>query len=171
MVNQWRRVAISTVFSVLLLTPALAGTPLTVQTDQSQPILLTSDPASIIIGNPSIADVSLNGRQLILHGHAFGETNLIVMDADGKKIVDFDITVSHDSANQLSLYFATTNNPAQRHSYTCAPNCEASMMTGDPDDWMAKVIASNRAKSDFATGVKTSDLVTKGSSVALSPSQ
>jgi len=171
MVNHWRRLALSTVFNAFLFASAQAGTPLTIQTDQSQPMLLASDPASIIIGNPSIADVSLNGRQLILHGHAFGETNLIVMDADGKRIVDFDITVSHDTANQLSLYFANANSSAQRHSYTCAPNCEASMMTGDPDDWMAKVIASNRAKSDFATGVKTSDLVTKGSSVALSPSQ
>ena len=143
--------------------PAFAGTPLTVQMDQSQLMMLEADPGTIIVGNPSIADVSINGRQLFFHGHSFGETNIMIFDTNGKKVADYDITVSKDTANELSLYLGNATNGAGRHTYSCAPNCEQNMMVGDDSGAFQRLVNDNRTKNDYATGVKTSDLGGKAS--------
>jgi Pilus formation protein N terminal region len=145
---------------------AAAGTPLTVQMDQSQLMMLNADPGTIIIGNPSIADVSLNGRQLFIHGHAAGETNLMVFDGGGNKIADFDLSVSHDTANSLVVYKGNATNGTFRYTYSCAPNCEFNMMAGDDSAAFEKLVSDNRAKTDYATGVKTSDLGPKNVAVS-----
>jgi hypothetical protein len=128
-------------------------------------MVLTGDPGSVIIGNPSIADVSLNGRQLILHGHSFGETNLIVFDTTGNKLVDFDITVAHNTSNQLSVFVASGDKgAARRYTYSCAPYCEANVIVGDA--YAQSVVTDTRAKNDLTNGVKTSDLGPKVGGVA-----
>ena len=156
---------ISTAAALLLLGSgsAFAGSPLVVQMDQSQLMQLTADPGSIIIGNPSIADVSLNGRQLFIHGHSFGETNLMIFDMGGKKIGDYDVTVSHDSENQLSLYMGNATKGVARYTYSCAPNCEQNMMVGDEPTWMQQVLANNRSKVAYATSTRSDDAGGSGS--------
>jgi hypothetical protein len=149
--------ATAAVMTALISNQASAGTSLVVQMDQSQLMQLAADPGSIIIGNPSIADVSLNGRQLFIHGHSFGETNLMIFDTTGKKIGDYDVTVSHDSENQLSLFLGNATKGASRFSYSCAPNCEASMMVGDDPTQMQQILANNRNKVSFATGTSAVD--------------
>jgi len=55
--------------------------------DEATLLRLDRPAAEIVVGNPSIADVSVqSGRVLIVTGKSFGETNLIVMDADGKVV-------------------------------------------------------------------------------------
>ena len=138
---------------------AAAGTPLTVQIDQSQLLTLEADPGTIIIGNPSIADVSLNGKQMYIHGHSFGETNLMIFDASGNKMSEFELTVGNSPINQVTVYRGNGTSTAQRQTYSCAPTCEAAMMAGDNN--LSQVIGDNRSKADFANGVKSSDLVPK----------
>lgn len=149
--------ATAALMTALTANQAQAGTSLVVQMDQSQLMQLTADPGSVIVGNPSIADVSLNGRQLFIHGHSFGETNLMVFDSAGKKIGDYDVTVSHDTENQLSLFVGNATKGANRYSYSCAPNCEASMMVGDDPTVMQQILANNRNKVSFATGTSAVD--------------
>lgn len=143
---------------------AFAGTPLTVQIDHSQLIALQSDPGTIIVGNPSIADVSVNGKQMFVHGHAFGDTNLMIFDISGNKIADYDLSVGNSSSNQVTLFLGSATNGTVRYTYSCAPSCEAAMMVGDPSSYLNKVVGDNRAKTDYASGVKSSDLTPKLSS-------
>ena len=140
---------------------AAAGTPLTVQIDQSQLLTLQSDPGTIVVGNPSIADVSLNGKQMYIHGHSFGETNLMIFDTSGNKMSEFELTVGNSPINQVTVYRGSATSGALRQTYSCAPTCEAAMMSGDND--LGKVIGDNRSKADFASGVKSSDLASKPS--------
>ncbi len=149
--------ATAAVMTALMSSQASAGTSLVVQMDQSQLMQLASDPGSIIICNPSIADVSLNGRQLFIHGHSFGETNLMIFDAAGKKIGDYDVTVSHDTENQLSLFIGNATKGSNRYTYSCAPNCEQNMMVGDDPTTMQQILANNRNKVSFATGTSAVD--------------
>ena len=142
---------------------ALAGTPLTVQIDQSQLLSLDAEPGTIIVGNPSIADVSVNGRQMFVHGHSFGETNLMIFDVNGKKMGDYELTVGNSSNNQVTVFIGSGTNGPTRYTYSCAPTCEAAMMVGDPSAYLNKVVGDNRAKSDYASGVKSSDLAPKSS--------
>ncbi len=136
---------------------AQAGTPLTVEMDQSQLITVNSDAGSIVVGNPSIADASLNGHQVFIHGHSFGETNLMIFDTAGNKLVDFDVTVNHNTSNQLTVFLGSGTAGPSRYTYSCAPNCEANMMVGDNVDFTKNVIELSRGKYYFATGQKAAD--------------
>lgn len=133
---------------------AQAGAQLTIGVDRSQFMQLNADPGSIIVGNPSIADVSLNGRQLFIHGHSAGETNLIIFDQGGNKIGDYDLSVAQDGSNALIVFTGSTAGTS-RLSYVCAPNCERSMAAGDPPPATAALIGVNQTKSDFAQGSKS----------------
>ena len=137
---------------------AIAGqVPMTVEMDQSQLITLPTDPGRIVIGNPSIADMSLNGKQLFIHGHSFGETNMMVFDNDGNKLLDLIVTVAHRTDNQLTMFVGSPDD-VQRYTYTCGPNCEVNMMTGDNFTWTKDVVKMNSLKHDFATGHSTLDV-------------
>jgi Flp pilus assembly secretin CpaC len=64
---------------------------LAVAVDESQILQLPAQPGAIIIGNPSIADVSIQGQKLFVHGRSFGETNLIILDLQGNQIASFQL--------------------------------------------------------------------------------
>jgi hypothetical protein len=129
---------------------ALAAEPLTVFVDKTQLLAISEEPGTVVIGNPAIADVSVNGKQIFVHGHAFGDTNLMILDKSGNQIANFDLTVTHNAGNSLALYKA-----GNRTSYTCAPLCEITMQPGDPLDYVQKVIGINQAMTEFSTGKKS----------------
>jgi len=141
----------------LIVPSANAGTPLTLEVDQSQVVILNADPSSIVVGNPSIADASINGRQIFVHGHTFGQTNLMVFDSAGNKLIDYELTVAHNTQNQVALFKGSTYYGTQRYSYSCAPNCEVNMMIGDNFIWTEDIIKLSRGKYEFATGQKNAD--------------
>jgi Pilus formation protein N terminal region len=140
-----------------LIASAHAATPLTIEMDQSQLITVNAEPGSIVVGNPSIADASINGRQIFIHGHTFGQTNLMVFDSNGNKLLDFELTVAHNTSNQVALFASTPYQGPLRYSYSCAPYCEANMVPGDNFDWTKNIILLSRAKYEFATGQKSAD--------------
>jgi Pilus formation protein N terminal region len=93
----------------------VAAELLVVQVDKTQIISLSEEPGIVVVGNPSMADVSVNGKHVFVHGHSFGDTNLIIIDKNGNQLANFDLTVQHNSSNALAMYKA-----GNRTSYTCA---------------------------------------------------
>ena len=134
-----------------------AGTPLVLETDQTQIIAVTTDPGTVVVGNPSIADVSVNGKQIFLHGHSFGETNVIVLDINGNQLANFAVTVTHNSDNMVAVFWANPNHGATRYSYSCAPYCDSSMMPGDEHGYFKNLTQDSNDKYSFATGKKAAD--------------
>ena len=66
---------------------------------------LIGRPLEIVVGNPSIADVSVqSGKVLVVTGKSFGETNLIVMDADGKVVVNRQLIVQEPRTGFVTMY-------------------------------------------------------------------
>jgi len=65
-------------------------------TDQTKIIRLQQDAANVIVNAPAHASVSLDSsRLLIITPHEPGATSMIVLDKDGKKILQRDIIVSN----------------------------------------------------------------------------
>jgi Flp pilus assembly secretin CpaC len=81
-----RAIAVAAIAAVSALAagPARAADDdIIVKYDQSQLLRLKRPAAEIIIGNPSIADVSVqSGNLLVITGKSFGVTNIITLDAD-----------------------------------------------------------------------------------------
>ena len=100
---------------------------LIVKYDQSQLLRLPRPAAEIIIGNPAIADISVQaGNLLVITGKTFGITNIIALDADRNVIQDQRVLVKRDEAKVVNLQRGT-----QRQSYNCTPQCNPSITIGD----------------------------------------
>ena len=98
-----------------------------VKYDQSQLLRLKRPAAEIIIGNPSIADVSVqSGNLLVVTGKSFGITNIITLDADRNVIQDQRVLVKRDEGKVVNL-----QRGIDRQSYNCTPQCNPSITIGD----------------------------------------
>src|SRR5690606_22683345 len=77
--------------------PALADPGFVVGIDQSALLSTVATPRVVIVGNPSIADVSLQGSRLVITGRSYGSTNLILLDQNGSTISEMPLTVVSDA--------------------------------------------------------------------------
>ena len=95
--------------------------------DEATLVRLDRPAAEIVVGNPSIADVSVqSSKTLVITGKSFGETNLIVMDADGKVVVNRTLIVQEPRTGFVTLYKGS-----ERQTLHCAPHCTPPLVIGD----------------------------------------
>jgi Flp pilus assembly secretin CpaC len=121
---------------------------LIVKYDQSQLLRLPRAASEIIIGNPAIADVSVQaGNLLVVTGKTFGITNIIALDADRNVIQDQRILVRRDELKVVNLMRGT-----ERQSYNCAPQCNPSITVGDEQKYFDTISRASRAKISFSSG-------------------
>ncbi|MCB1430215.1 MAG: pilus assembly protein N-terminal domain-containing protein [Nitratireductor sp.] len=103
------------------------GEPVTVIVDRAKVFRISRPAATVIIGNPSIADATVEDEKtLVLTGRSFGVTNLIVLDAAGNPIVDETLVVRGHEANTVRIY-----RRSERETLACAPVCEPTLTIGD----------------------------------------
>lgn len=111
---------------LLLSYNAATAADITVQLNQAKIIKLARAADTIIIGNPNIADASVqDANTLVLTGKGFGSTNLVVLDGAGAPIVDEQVVVSRDERRTVRVYSRTNV-----ITLSCTPNCEAATMGG-----------------------------------------
>lgn len=135
-------------FAALLAAPQARAGDLIVRYDQSQLIRLPRPAAEVIIGNPSVADVNIQGGNLlVVTGKTFGVTNIIALDAQRNVIQDQRVLVQRDDARTVSLYKGT-----MRESYTCTPSCSPTIMIGDETKFFDTISKHAAQKAGIATG-------------------
>ena len=119
---------------------------LIVKYDQSQLLRLPRPAAEIIIGNPTIADISVqSGNLLVITGKTFGITNIIALDADRNVIQDQRVLVKRDEVKVVNLHRG-----AQRQSYNCTPQCNPSITVGDEQAYFDTIQKASQAKIGFS---------------------
>ena len=73
--------------------------------NQAKIIKLSRAADTIIIGNPEIADASVqDASTVVLTGKGFGVTNLVILDDAGAPIIDEQVMVSRSTASTLRIY-------------------------------------------------------------------
>ncbi|MFN4141800.1 pilus assembly protein N-terminal domain-containing protein [Aestuariivirga sp.] len=123
-----------------------AAEPLTLQTDKSRIIELARAPGTVVVGNPSIADITLSGNLLFLHGKAFGNTNIIVLDEQGREIVEYDVNVTSGGSDYAVVMFKS----GKRESYDCKTDCQPALQAGDSTEYFDSVVGQISRKSGSA---------------------
>ena len=119
---------------------------LNVEIDQAKLIRLDKPGAEIIIGNPSIADVSVqSSRLLVVTGKSTGLTNLMVLDGRGNLTLSKKIFVSVDTKRLV-----TVNKGVARQTYSCSPYCGPSLMPGDAETFFEPLAKEIRNKLGLA---------------------
>jgi Flp pilus assembly secretin CpaC len=94
--------------------------------DQSRIVKVPERTATIVVGNPLIADASVQpGGLMVLTGKGFGRTSLIALDGSGNKLLETNLLV-RGPADTVTVYRGI-----QRETYSCEPECEPRNTPGD----------------------------------------
>ena len=126
--------------------PALAAT-FTVNVDQAQIMRLPDKVATIVIGNPLIADASLqSGGILVVTGKGYGSTNLLAMDRAGKIVLDTTVQVVGPTGGDLVVVYKGV----ARESYSCAPECSRRSTLGDDNRYFTETLGQIGTRSNQA---------------------
>jgi Flp pilus assembly secretin CpaC len=137
----------------LLLLPAVAVAEpsldsIAVNVDQAKLVKLPARVATIVVGNPLIADVTLqNGGMVVVTGKGYGATNFIAMDRGGEVLVDRVIQVEGPTDQLVTVYRGV-----ERESYSCMPICQRRVTLGDGESYFKAAMdqagtLSNQASS------------------------
>jgi putative type II/III system pilus formation protein len=107
-----------------------------VNVDQAKLVKLPNSVSTIVVGNPLIADVSLqSGGIVVVTGKGYGATNFIAMDRSGEVLVDRVIQVEGPSDQLITVYRG-----AERESYSCMPVCQRRVTLGDSDTYFKSTL-------------------------------
>ena len=127
------------------LTSAGAAEVINVIMDQAKITPVPDRTATLVVGNPLIADVSVQaGGTMVLTGKGYGVTNVIALDHAGKVLSDKLVRVKGPLENVV-VYRGTT-----RESYTCAPNCERRITLGDSAEYFETTLTQTAVRNNRA---------------------
>jgi Flp pilus assembly secretin CpaC len=90
--------------------------------NQAKIVKLTQDASTIVVGNPEIVDATVqDARTIVLTGKGFGVTNLVILNPEGKAVVDEAVFVSRNDDKTLRIY-----RRSNVQTLSCTPFCEGS---------------------------------------------
>jgi hypothetical protein len=118
-----------------------------VMLDQARVLKLPGNVATLVVGNPLIADATVQpGGILVLTGKGYGVTNLIALDVNGRVLVDHLIEVQ-GAPDTVVVYRGI-----ERESYSCTPFCDRRVTLGDTPDYFDKTLKQTTDRSSSAQG-------------------
>ena len=139
----FRLIALTSLGLVLLGTASVSAqdnAPIQVNVNMARVLRISAPAATVIVGNPGIADVTIQDPQtLILTGKSFGQTNLIVLDSYGEPIADTLVEVAQMQAGVMTVYQGQL-----RTTLACAPVCQPTVMLGDDNTFTTETLASSQ---------------------------
>jgi Flp pilus assembly secretin CpaC len=153
-----RSVAVATLLWPAVCLGASDPDRIAVYVDQAKLLKLPAKVATIIVGNPLIADVTLQGGGIVVvTGKGYGATNFIAMDRSGDVLVDRQIQVEGPSDQLVTVYRGV-----ERESYSCMPICQRRITLGDGEGYFKTAIdqagsLSSQASGSAAAGAKSSN--------------
>jgi hypothetical protein len=130
--------------------PALAGAEaaadIDVHLDQAKLVKLPEKAATVVIGNPLIADATIQpGGLMVITGKGYGKTNVIALDRGGKVLMSSSVEVTGPRGDVVVLYRGV-----DRETYSCAPWCERRFTLGDSEKYFNNTGAQITTRSGMA---------------------
>lgn len=118
-----------------------------VMVDQAKVIRLPDRTQTVIVGNPMIADISVqkNGI-LVVTGKSFGVTNFIALDAAGGMLAESRVTVRAATDSVV-----TVQRGMDRESYSCAPQCQPAIQLGDSNKFFGEVGSQAASRNQMSS--------------------
>src|SRR5882762_6031906 len=130
---------------------------ISVYVDQAKLVKLPAKVSTIVVGNPLIADVTLqSGGIIVVTGKGYGATNFIAMDRNGEVLVDRQIQVEGPSDQLVTVYRGV-----ERESYSCMPICQRRVTLGDGENYFKSVIDQAGSLSSQASGAAAANAASK----------
>lgn len=122
-----------------------AKDPIAVMIDRAKVMRISAPAATVVIGNPAIADATVQDRQtLVITGKITGVTNLVILDAKGELIADELINVEKADRGMV-----TVQRGASRYTYACTPNCNVALEPGDATEYFSQASSQMAGRGGF----------------------
>ena len=146
--NGWACLAAALLLSALSVSPAAAQSErVVINLDQAQTLRMPEGVSTLVVGNPLIADVSVqSGGVVILTGKGYGMTNVVALDRSGKVIEEKTIQVQ-SPRDSVVVYRGI-----ERESYSCAPKCERRITLGDSNEFFGTTLGQTGLRTGQAQG-------------------
>ena len=120
---------------------------MTIPLDQAQLLRLPNGVSTIVIGNPLIADASLQpGGLLVITGKGYGATNLLALDRSGRVILDKQLVVNKPKTSDIVI----VQKGVETETYSCNPECSPRATLGDTPNFFNAVTAQGAARAGQA---------------------
>ncbi len=116
-------------------------------------VRLERDAGTILVGNPTIADVTVLGKDTIfVSARSVGSTNIIALDENDEEIRTFEVFVREPKTKRVVL-----RNAGLPEHYQCAPDCLRALTQSDapvPHNDRARVINNDITLDQTAIGLQ-----------------
>jgi hypothetical protein len=116
--------------------------------DEARLVKLPEHVATIVIGNPLIADAALQpGGMLVITGKGYGLTNVIALDRAGTVLLEKSIEVKGPAVGAVVVYRGI-----ERETYNCTPLCERRITLGDTPAYFDVLLGQTGNRNTQALG-------------------
>jgi Flp pilus assembly secretin CpaC len=133
--------------SLIAAAPARAASPIVVHIDQARIIKLPERAITVVIGNPLIADLTLQHNGLaVITGKGYGATNVIVLDKDGAVLAEHDVEVQGPADPTVVVYRGADD----RRTYSCTPDCSRRITLGDTPTYFNDTMTETTSRNSQA---------------------
>lgn len=128
--------------------PAQADT-VSISLDHARLLKIPDRVTTIVIGNPLIADATLQGGGiLVVTGKGYGATNLLALDRDGKVVMTKNVQVIGPGGEDLVVVYRGV----ARETWSCAPECQPRITLGDGTAFFGDTIGQAGNRNGAAQG-------------------
>jgi hypothetical protein len=119
--------------------------------DEAKLLKLPDRVSTIVIGNPLIADASVQpGGLMVITGKGYGVTNLLVLDRTGSLLMEKTVEVRGPEESVVVLYRGI-----ERETYSCTPVCERRITLGDSNTYFDAMIGQIGSRTGLAQGAQS----------------
>jgi hypothetical protein len=120
-----------------------ADEQIVVHLDEARVIKLPDRTATVVIGNPLIADISVQpGGLAVITGKSYGATNFLIMDKSGAVLTEHNVEVQGPNDKIVVVYRGIN-----RATYSCTPECAARVTLGDQTEFFTDTLARMSARN------------------------
>jgi hypothetical protein len=123
---------------------ASAEGPIIVRLDEAKVIKVPDRATTIVIGNPLIADLSIQpGGLAVITGKSFGATNFMVLDKSGAVLNEQNIQVQGPTDPMVVVYRGI-----DRETYSCTPDCSPRLTLGDEQKYFSETMTEITSRNN-----------------------
>jgi hypothetical protein len=120
-----------------------ADDTIVVHLDEARVIKLPDRASTVVVGNPLIADLSVQpGGLAVITGKSYGATNFLIMDKSGAVLTEHTVEVQGPTDKIVVVYRGIN-----RATYSCTPECAARVTLADQTEFFTDTIARMSARN------------------------
>jgi hypothetical protein len=114
-----------------------------VHLDEARVIKLPDRTTTVVVGNPLIADLSVQpGGLAVLTGKSYGATNFLIMDKSGAVLAEHNVEVQ-GPIDKIVVVYRGIN----RATYSCTPECAPRVTLADQTEFFSDTLARMAARN------------------------